>query len=191
MFAAEVPDFAVDLSDEDPRDGTVEDQASYAKLRADTEFCAMTWAVMQQTCEKLRPASRLDHTLLRVLAASSFGWVDNNIIVELLLGNLAKEWQQLGLPGHSIYQPRGDEDAVQRLDEYQAKRQLQDHLTGLLRCDNDGWVPNDRWEEVLPRYRLEYNRFVESVVHTEGGRTEDEKAIAIAKANRLWPYDQR
>ena len=192
VFAAETPDFAEDLpDDEEAKDITAEEHAANAKLRTDIDFCVKTWVVMQQTCEKLRPASRLDHTLLQVLAAPSFGWIDKEILVELLLNNLAKKWEQLGLLGQSMYQPSEAEDVLQRLDEYQAKRQVQDHLTRLLRCDNDGWIANDRWKEVLPQYRLEYNRFVESVVNTEECKTEEEKAMAVEKADRLWPYDQR
>lgn len=194
VFAADTPDFARELpeeAEEDTEDIDDEVKAANEKTRIDVDFCVKTWFLMQQACEKLRPASRLDDLLLRILAAPSFGWIDKNVVLEILLNNLAEDWERLGLPRSSIYRPSKDEDVVRRLDEYQAMRRMQAYLSGLLRCDDDGWVSNERWEGVLKRYRVEYGRFVESVMRTEEAVTEKEKRKAMQLVERLWPWDQR
>ena len=195
VFAADTPDFARGLPDDqqqqDSEDISAEVQAANERTRIDVDFCVKTWFLMQQACEKLRPASCLDDMLLRVLAAPSFGWIDKNVVLQTLLDDLAEDWERLGLPGSSIYRPNKDEDVARRLDEYQAMRRMQAYLSGLLRCDDDGWVANERWEGVLRRYRVEYGRFVESVVMTEEAVTEEEKGRAMELVGRLWPWDQR
>lgn len=194
VFAADTPDFARELPDdehEDAEDISDEVKAANEKTRIDMDFCVQTWCLIQQVCENFRAASHLDLLILRVLAAPSIGWTNQEIILETLLNDLAEEWEQLGLPGSSIYQISKDEDVVRRLDEYQATRRMQVHLTGLLRCDDDGWVSNERWEGVLRRYRVEYGRFVESVMRTEEAGTEEEKTRAMELVGRLWPWDQR
>jgi hypothetical protein len=62
-------------------------------------------------------------------------------------------------------------------------------LSRLLRCEMDGWVEKGRWDEVVPVYRDQYAKFVESCIESrEEDETEEE---AVRKADKLWPYDLR
>ncbi|GIZ48249.1 hypothetical protein CKM354_001131700 [Cercospora kikuchii] len=192
VFASVDPDFAEDLlNDEDDKDASAGDRAANARFRTTVEVCAKMWAVTQQFMKKVRPASNLNPTLLRVLAAPSQGWTDKIEAMTWLLNDLSESWDELGLPGESIYKQDQTAEVAELLDETEATHRLTKHLTRLLHCDNNGWVAEDRWNEVLARYRLEYGRFVESVVESEECKTEEDRVKAIEKANRLWPYDQR
>jgi hypothetical protein len=75
------------------------------------------------------------------------------------------------------------------LDEAKTDHRLREHLARLLGCQTDGWVPVEKWEEVLPVYRREYGQFLKSFL--EEAATDEEKAAAIREADRLWPFDQR
>ncbi|KAF2768397.1 hypothetical protein EJ03DRAFT_352297 [Teratosphaeria nubilosa] len=58
VFAASTPDFADELPDQEASAIVTEEvEAHNAKVRADVELCTQAWAVMQQICVKLRPAS--------------------------------------------------------------------------------------------------------------------------------------
>ncbi|KAF2213477.1 hypothetical protein CERZMDRAFT_96314 [Cercospora zeae-maydis SCOH1-5] len=192
VFASVDPDFAQELSnDVDDKDASEEDRALNVKFRKRVASCVEMWAVAQQFIEKIAPTSRLHPSVLRVLAAPSQGWTDQVEALKWLLNDLAKRWDVLELPGESAYQPEQTGEVAEKLDEIEAIHRLKGHLTDLLRCGHDGWVSSDRWKEVLARYRLEYSRFVESVVESEECKTEEDKVKAVEKANRLWPFDQR
>ncbi|CAK1366672.1 hypothetical protein CB0940_10065 [Cercospora beticola] len=192
VFASVDPDFAEELSnDEDAKDASEEERAANAKFRTTVEVCVKMWAVTQQFMKKVRPASKLHPTLLRVLASPSQGWTDKIEAMTWLLNDLSERWDELELPGESIYKKDQTGEVAELLDETEANHRLTEHLTRLLHCDNNGWVAEDRWNEVLSRYRLEYSRFVESVVESEECKTKEDEVKAIEKANRLWPYDQR
>lgn len=195
VFVADTPDFAEEL----PHDGSLDEnrttepdeQSPQAKLQADVQFCVNTWAVMLQICPKFRDASALDPSLLNFLTAGSAGWLNDTVSMRSILADLGEKWEELGLPCQSVYRPGRDEmeELRHRSDEIQSTRQLRNHLSRLLGCDTDGWVPTDRWEEILPRYLEEYHRFIASCV--EGRCDTEDRATAIAKANELWPFDQR
>lgn len=195
VFAAETPDFAEDLPEQDIsgqiiNDGPTRDSA-YARLKADVTFCVKTWSIVPQICSKFREASELDASVVQLLAAPSNGWLDDADSVRSILSDINKKWVELGLPGESIYQETHEEaEALQhRMEKSRASERLREHLSRRLGCDADGWVPMDRWEEVLPHYQEEYRRFIASVV--EDGLSEEDKAKAIRDANALWPFDQR
>lgn len=196
VFAAESPDFAEELDDEEgnvpPTDLTDEERTANERLRLDVDFCVKAWAMMQFTFQKIRPATQLDPALLRALAAPSFGWTDKSLALEALLHGLEKQWKELELPAQSPFQPHHHAAGFeQRLDEYDAQRSLQVWLSRQLRCDHDGWVPNDRWEEVLPVYRDAYEKFVQAAIESEECTTEDQRVRAVETADRIWPFDQR
>ena len=44
------------------------------------------------------------------------------------------------------------QDLSVKLDELESTERLNFYLARLLRCETDGWVSEDRWEEVLPIY---------------------------------------
>ncbi|PPJ59924.1 hypothetical protein CBER1_11384 [Cercospora berteroae] len=192
VFASVDPDFAEELSnDEDAEDASTEDRAANARFHTTVEVCVKMRAVTQRFMKKVRPASKLHPTLLRVLTSPSQGWTDKIEAMAWLLNDLSERWNELGLPGESVYKQDQTGEIAELLDGTEATHRLTEHLTRLLHCDNNGRVAEDRWNEVLARYRLEYSRFVESVVESEECKTEEDKARAIETANRLWPYDQR
>lgn len=195
MLTAETPDFAEEL----PHDGSAHEESStetdeltpQAKVRVDAEFCAKSWAVMLHICPKSRAAHDLDSSLVHLLAAGSAGWLKDAVSMRQILLEVGAKWEELQLPGESFYKP-GDTEAAElkrQFDVMKTDRQLRDHLARLVGCQTDGWVPVERWDEVLPVYRKEYRRFVESFLNE--AHTDEEKAAAVREANSLWPFDQR
>jgi len=108
-----------------------------------------------------------------------------------MFSEIARNWKDLGYPGRSDdRETPADAEALRvRLDKTRAAQRLREHLSQRLGCDSDGWVPIERWVEVLPRYREEYRRFVGALVE-EGSDTMD-KESATREADALWPFDQR
>jgi hypothetical protein len=188
LFAATTPDFAVDP----PMTGyeallTKEQMKTWKQTKTKLESCSQKWTSVRHACEKFRPAFRFDLTLLHFLAAPYVGWVDNEKILLTSLKNLADKWETLRLPGPPIEIPEhpGDED---RLDELESRRGLQQHLMHCLDCNHDGWIPHSRWEEVLPKYLSEYDRFLQCSISCGEYNSEEE---ATALTNRVWPWDHR
>ncbi|KAK5115920.1 hypothetical protein LTR62_000376 [Meristemomyces frigidus] len=194
MLTAETPDIAQEL----PHDGRPSGNADantnelspQAKIRADAKFCADAWAIMSHICSETRAAYLMDSTLNSFLAAGSNGWLKDPVTTRLILLELHQKWTELGLPGQSFYQPRGEEteELERQSDTAKTSNGLQEHLSRLLGCDTDGWIPVEKWEEVLPIYREEYRRSV--TAHTDEGGAGNE-AKATREADQIWPFDQR
>jgi hypothetical protein len=188
--ALEIPDFAQEL----PFDGTLDAirNADMDAAQADAQRCASTWAVMVHLCPKLgEAASVLDPLLCRYMAASSCGWLDDMVSVRSLLADLSKRWESLGLPGRSLYRPSQSDlqDLSVKLDELESTQRLRMYMARLLRCEMDGWVSAERWEEILPIYREQYEQFIDACIASrEEGESE---GVAVEKAQRLWPFDLR
>jgi hypothetical protein len=187
VFAAETPDFAAELPEQEVPEGAVdegstEDEA-FANLKADVDFCVKSWSIAPLICPKFREASQLDDCVLQLLSAPSNGWLDDADALRSILSNIKSRWSELEFPGEGFYQETQEEaQALEtRLDRRRATKRLQEFLSRQLRCDHDGWVAADRWDEVLPQYRDIYRSFVESVA--ESDPDED--------AEGLWPFDQR
>lgn len=187
VFAAETPDFAAELPEqEESEPGVNEDSTesqAYENLKADVGFCVRTWSIVPSICPKFREASQLDGSVLQLLAAPSNGWLDDADSLRSMLSNVGQKWTELELPGESFYQATQEEAAAleTRLDRRRATQRLQEFLARRLGCDDDGWVESSRWDEVLPRYREIYRSFVESVAESDPGEDADD----------LWPFDQR
>ncbi|KAF2150526.1 hypothetical protein K461DRAFT_269966 [Myriangium duriaei CBS 260.36] len=189
VFASDTPDFARELLS--LKSQSPDPETPQGKLIVDSQFCAKIWTLMLRICPGYREAAALPTTITNFLAAPSAGWLRDSASLHTLLTNLRDRWDHFDLPGRSLYQPGAQEAGgmAEMRDEQVAKQELRDHLVKLLECDNDGWVARDRWEEVLPKYREEYRRFLMSQV--EDLKSEREKAAAMAKADRMWPFDQR
>jgi len=190
VHVEEIPDFAQEL----PLDRTLDAMrdTETAVAQADAQRCAGTWAVMAHLCPKLGgAASVLDPLLCRYMTALGFGWLDDVVSLGSLLTDLSRQWKELGLPDHCLYQPSqaDNEDLSVKLDELESTQRLRMYLARLLRCETDGWVTAERWEEVLPIYREQYEQFkIACIASREEGESE---ADAVEKAERLWPFDQR
>lgn len=190
VHVEEIPDIAQEL----PLDKTLDavQDAEMDAAQADAQRCAGTWAAMAYLCPKLgEAASALDPLLCRYMAAPSFGWLDDMVPILSLLTDLSRKWADLGLPDRSLYQPSEmDIQALNvQLDELESMQRLKMYLVRLLGCETDGWVNVERWEEVLPIYREQYEQFkIACIASREEGENEDE---AIERAERLWPFDQR
>jgi hypothetical protein len=155
VFAADTPDFAAELPEqEDVEQDSTQSQA-LENLKADVDFCVRTWSIVPSICPKFREASQLDDSVLQLLSAPSNGWLDDADSLRSMLSNIKQKWTELGLPGESFYQVTKEEaEALEtRLDRRQATQRLQESLSRQLGCDHDGWVAADRWDEILPQYR--------------------------------------
>jgi hypothetical protein len=183
VFAAETPDFAAELPEQEDAEQDHTQSQAFANLKADVDFCVRTWSIVPSICPKFREASRLDDSVLQLLSAPSNGWLDDADSLRSMLSNIKQKWTELGLPGESFYQETQDETKTleTRLDRRRATQRLQEFLSRQLGCDNDGWVATERWDNVLPRYREIYRNFVESVAQSDPEEDADD----------LWPFDQR
>lgn len=166
LLAVETPDFAEEITGDESLPEVISTEADESgvqvKIRADAEFCAKAWALMLQICPNTRAACSLDPSMVRLLAAGSAGWLKDTLWIQKMLLELGAKWKELGLPGQSHYRPDEVEmkDSEHRLDLLKADQRLREHLARLLGCNTDGWVPKERWDEVLPVYRKEYQGFV-------------------------------
>ena len=189
VHAAETPDFAEELA----LDKTLDANRSVdlAEAESEAQRCTQTWTVLTYVCPKLGKALSLHPLLCRYLATANSGWLDDAVSLRSLLADLERRWEDLGLPGESLYRPsQSDAETLSlELDELQSTQRLKVYLARLLRCEMDGWVEADRWEGVLTMYRAEYERFIEACVTS---REQDESEHeAIRKGQRLWPFDLR
>ena len=188
-FAVTVPDFAEELSHDKTLDASLDAEPS--DVQADAHRCAHTWTALTHSYPKLGTAARLNPLLCHFLAAASSGRIDEEVHIRSLLTDMDQYWSALGLPGRSPYRPSPEDLKCleQSLDELETTQRLRVYLTRLLRCESDGWVNGDKWEEILPKYRMEYEEFIRACV-TSREKGEDE-AVAISKGQRIWPFDQR
>nr|POE72025.1 hypothetical protein CFP56_11901 [Quercus suber] len=146
---------------------------------------------MLQICPKSRAASALDRSLIGLLAAGSAGWLKDPVSMRSILLELNENWEELGLPNQGFYRPYEDEseELKRQLDMVKTERRLREHLAGHLGCQTDGWVATEKWDEVVPKYREEYHRFIECYI--EENSADEEEAVLIREADQLWPFDQR
>lgn len=188
-YAAMTPDFAEEL----PLDRTLDAHlnADLIDAQADAQRCASTWAVLVYTFPGLGKAAMLDPLLCRYMAAGSLGWLEDAVPIRSLLADLSQRWKTLELPGDCPYQPSPEEtkSLSKDLEEMETTQRLRMYLSRLIRCETDGWVAADRWEEILPVYRGQFEGWIQTCAET---REEDEdETAAIKKGQRLWPFDQR
>jgi len=105
VFAAETPDFAAELPEQEESEQTTDkdsnESQALANLKADVEFCVKTWSIVPSICPKFREASQLDDSVVQLLSAPSNGWLDDAYSLRSMLSNLKQKWTELGLPGES------------------------------------------------------------------------------------------
>jgi hypothetical protein len=189
VHANETPDFAEEPVLDRILDANVSPELQEAQDHA--QRCGGTWAVMAYICPKLGKAITLDYDLCYYLADVSSGCSDDMTSLRSLLADVSSRWEELGLPGICPYQPSEEEAKILslELDHLQSTKRMRMFLSRLLRCEMDGWVEKGRWDEVVPVYRDQYAKFVESCIESrEEDETEEE---AVRKADKLWPYDLR
>lgn len=197
VYAAEIPDFAESLELDETVDIAAIQKAAtdksdhIARVQADAEFCAKTWALVSQVHSGYREANRLGQTLLSFLAAGHFGWLKDPTSLQVLLLNLSEDWSDLGLPGSCPYYPTADETERARAirEKVQTTQRLKQLLCRNLKCDLDGWVAESRWDEVVPLYRAHYDDFMAS--YLDGVSDAHEKEQARREADSIWPFDFR
>lgn len=127
------------------------------------------------------------------MVAPKGGCLDDVVDMHYLLGDLSQQWKTLGLPGRSLYRPSQAEHEEKLgviFEERAATQRLREDLGELLFCAHDGWVSAERWEEVLPIYQEQCERFKRASLLTSGEDGESE-IEAIRGAQRLWPFDLR
>lgn len=163
----------------------------YLKVQNHAQRCKQVWAIMVFICPKLGKATTLNPAVCRYLTGVSSGSSDDATALRSLLTDVSRKWSVLGLPGDCPYQPsQADAELLSiELEELESTERLQAYLSRLLRCETNGWVEKERWDEVLPVYREQYAEFVNSCI---ASREEDETVEDVKmKADRLWPYDLR
>lgn len=156
VHAQDTPDFA----EEPVLDRTLDaDMSNDLREAQDHDRrCGQVWAVMAYICPKLGRATMLKPALGRYLAGISLGNTDDATVLRSLLTDVSSEWDELGFPGGCPYQPSQADAELLRveLDELECTERLRAYLSRLLRCEPNGWVEEERWNEVLPIYREQY-----------------------------------
>jgi hypothetical protein len=189
VHAQETPDFAEEPSLDKTLDADISDDVRESQNHA--QRCKQVWAIMMYLCPKLGKATTFNPALGRYLAGVSAGYSDDATSLRSLLADVSGEWDELGLPGDCPYQPsQADAQLLSvEMDELETTERLRVYLSRLLRCEANGWVEAERWDEVLPVYREQYAEFVSACVSS---REQDETMEdAERKADRLWPFDLR
>lgn len=187
--ALETPDFAEEQSLDKTIDADVPVEFHEAQNHA--RNCRKTWAAMAFLCPKLGKATTLNPALCRYLAGISSGCSDEAISLRSLLTDVSNEWNELGILGICPYHSN-QEDAdllSEALDQLDSTQRLRVYLSRLLRCETDGWIEEERWDEAIPIYREQYAEFVSACIASrEEHETEED---AMKNADKLWPFDLR
>ena len=190
-YVENVPDFAEELPYDRAIDGkrNASDAEEVDKAELDAELCEQAWTVMLQACPKVDSASRLDQVFIRALSSSHTGWTNSAAAVRSLLADLSEHWLELGLPGACPFQVSTKEKDLQahHLEDMETSQRLRMFLARALRSDTDGWVETERWDEVLPEYRRLFREWMDSAASTN----DPDNPMSPAKAQRLWPFDDR
>ena len=189
VYVGEDPDFAAlpnDLLDQEDAQET--ENAKKAKEGA--VICSQTFdACLKGRVPKLRAARQLDDRLYRLFRYCPSSWRDSAAAFRQELIELSQHWVELGLPGAPPYVP-----TEQDLAEHQAQyADLNDALklkTGIMRTlgvNSDGWVQEDRWDEVRATHAQMYQEWMRTAEEAEA-RGED--SMSVEKARKLWPFNE-
>lgn len=137
--------------------------------------------------------SVLHPVVRKYMAGPCSGLLIDVLSMHALLTNLSRAWRSLELPGRSLYQSSQPDkrNLTVKSEERASSWALRMQLIELLDCDPDGLVSAERWEEVLPIYREQYEQFEFACVGVACWMEGKSKAEGIEKAQRLWPFDLR
>lgn len=194
VHAVDPPDFASEPVLDKTLDADALGDESSHEIQTHAQRCKKTWGVMASICPKLGKTSTFNPTLCRYLAGVISGCSDDATSLRTLLTNMSHEWSELDVPEdiQCPYQPSPEEEKLLdvELDQRESTQRLRAYLSRLLRCETDGWIEEEKWNEnVISLYREQYAGFVSSCI---ASREEDEsEADARKNAEKLWPFDLR
>ena len=131
---------------------------------------------------RLAAARKIDETLLRPFHYCHRTWRDGFVPFTHELMQLRDRWQDLGFKEDCpIPTPSSEEVRVyqEQLDIYDKMLSFRQDIVETLGVEQDGWVPEDRWEEAKEAHQHVYE--------TVMGTMESEKDREDMKM--MWPFD--
>ncbi|KAK3349526.1 kinase-like domain-containing protein [Lasiosphaeria hispida] len=188
------PRFTEDLLEEggeEERNGddvyeTAATAAEREKIQSDVDRCRKTWELsLYVHAQKLHDARALDEALLRPYRQCFSTWQYGATATRDVLKELSARWSELALPGQPPYQPT-DEELVhdaKRSEDFQAVLMLEKWHQHALDLGSDGWVPTERWDDVLELHEEFYNNWMDAA------RTASDEGMSEEKAAKMWPFD--
>lgn len=172
-YAKDVPDFA-----KPPVEETSE--------VTEESLCSQAYeAGLGLLAPRLAATREIDETLLRPLRYCHRTWRDGLVPFTHELMQLRERWQDLGFKKEGVCcpipVPSTEEMRIyrERLDIYDKMLAVRQDIVETLGVEQDGWVPEDRWEEVKEAHRHIYETVMEAM-KSEWDR-EDMKL--------MWPFD--
>ncbi|KAK0631176.1 hypothetical protein B0T17DRAFT_530316 [Bombardia bombarda] len=188
------PRFTQDLLEEEEgeeeRNGDVYETAATVaereKIQSDVDRCRKIWELsLYVHARKLHDARALDEALLRPYRQCFSTWQYGATATRDVLKELSARWSELALPGKPPYQPT-DEELVrdlERSEDFQAVLTLEKWHQHALDVGSDGWVPTERWDDVLELHEEFYNNWMDAA------RTAGDEGMTEEKAAKMWPFD--
>lgn len=188
IYVGDDPDFAT-LPDDSPIQKSIPETEDTKKLKKDALICSQTFDVcLKGYAPKFRAARDLDDRLFRPFRYSHTSWRDSVAAVRQELIELSQHWAELGLPGACPYVPT-EQDLVLHQAQYADlcdSLKLKDGVMHTLGVNSDGWVQEDRWDEVRTAHARLYQEWMETA---EKAETHGEEGLSVEKAKKLWPFD--
>ncbi|KAK0732033.1 hypothetical protein B0H67DRAFT_597741 [Lasiosphaeris hirsuta] len=159
------PRFTEDLLKEEGEEERNGNDVYETAATADVDRCRKTWELsLHVHARKLHDARALDEALLRPYRQCFSTWQYGATATRDVLKELSARWDELALPGQPPYQPTNEE--LHALD-----------------VGPDGWVPTERWDDVLELHEEFYNNWMDAA------RTAGDEGMTEEKATKMWPFD--
>ncbi|KAK2765358.1 hypothetical protein FQN54_008204 [Arachnomyces sp. PD_36] len=170
-YAADRPDFATPPTEEEPPEAS------------DTHLCSQAFEVgLRLLAPRLGATRDVDEALLRPFRYCHRTWRDGFVPLMHELTQLRDRWQELGFKGECPLPTPSPEELrfyQEQLELYDKMLAFRQYLVETLGVEQDGWVPEDRWEEVKKYHQDVYEDIV--------GAMESEKDREDIKM--MWPFD--
>lgn len=194
VHAVDPPDSASELVSDKTLDADALGDESSHEIETHAQRRTTTWGSMAYFWPKLGKTLTFNPNVCHYLAGVFSGCSGDATALRTLLTNMSHEWSELDVPEdiQCPYQPSPEEENLLdvELDQRESTQQLRTDLSRLLRCQMDGWIEQEKWnEDVISLYREQYASFVNSCI---ASREKDEsEADAQKMAEKLWPFDLR
>ncbi|PGH11609.1 hypothetical protein AJ79_04749 [Helicocarpus griseus UAMH5409] len=153
-YADDVPDFATPSPEEteEPTENTLCSQPFEAGLSL--------------LGPRLGAARKIDEALLRPLRYCHRTWRDGFVPLMYELMQLRDRWQDLGFEDECpTLAPSSEEmrDYHEQLEIYEKMLSFKQEIVETFGVEEDGWVPEDRWDEVKEAHRHAYETIMKSM----------------------------
>lgn len=170
-YADDVPDFA-----KVPSEGTSEN----AEASLCSQAYELGWALL---APRLGAARKIDESLLRQFRYCHRTWRDGFVPFTYELMRLRDRWKELGFNEDDCPIPALSVEDMsfykEQLGDYDKMLDFKQDMIETLGVEEDGWVPEDRWEGARQSHRYFYENIMASM-ENDNDREE---------LKTIWPFD--